>query len=92
MSASMRCREMTTSTFTKHSEFIYKGMNIFYSEHEILARQCVENVYGKDGKGRDSEGIIKVDVSFDRTWLTRGHKSHIGAAFVIDNSTGIVLD
>lgn len=31
-------------------------------------------------------------MSFDGTWMTRGHKSHIGIRFIIDINTGTVVD
>lgn len=40
----------------------------------------------------DENGILDVDVSFDGSWLTRGHKSHIGIGTVIECNTGLVLD
>ena len=36
--------------------------------------------------------FLDIAVSFDGTWMTRGHRSHVGAAFVIDSETGFVLD
>ena len=33
-----------------------------------------------------------IAVSFDGSWMTRGHKSHIGVGFVIDCETGFILD
>lgn len=92
LSAAMGTQEMSSFTFTKHANFINDKMDKFYNEHESLAHKCIENVYELEGKGRDSDGILNVDVSFDGTWLTRGHKSHIGASFVMDISTGLVID
>ena len=38
------------------------------------------------------EDIIDISVSFDGSWLTRGHKSLIGIVCVIDVLTGLILD
>lgn len=38
------------------------------------------------------DGILNIDVSFDGTWMTRGHRSKIGVAFVIECYTGTVID
>ncbi|KAK3742326.1 hypothetical protein RRG08_028238 [Elysia crispata] len=38
------------------------------------------------------EDIIDISVSFDGSWLTRGHKSLIGIGCVIDVLTGLILD
>ena len=40
----------------------------------------------------DENGILDVEVSFDGSWLNRGHKSHIGFGGVIEAFTGFVLD
>ena len=40
----------------------------------------------------DEEGILNIAVSFDRTWMKRGHMSKIGCAFVTETHTGIVVD
>lgn len=54
--------------------------------------KCVESVYDKSGSGKDSNGILNTDVSFDGTWMTKGHTSKVGVAFVMDISTGLALD
>ncbi|GFU01542.1 uncharacterized protein TNCV_654951 [Trichonephila clavipes] len=36
--------------------------------------------------------ITDIDVTFDGTWLTRGHSSQIGVGCVIDLLTGFVMD
>ena len=38
------------------------------------------------------EPFLDVVVSYDGTWMTRGHKSHICVGFVIHVDTGFVLD
>ncbi|KAK3860233.1 hypothetical protein Pcinc_033704 [Petrolisthes cinctipes] len=40
----------------------------------------------------DDNGILDIEVSYDGSWMTSGHKSKIGAAFVIDCFTGSVVD
>ena len=48
--------------------------------------------YMKKKELEDTGRILIIDVSFDGTWLTRGHKSHIGAAFIIEIPSGLALD
>lgn len=38
------------------------------------------------------DDILNISVSFDGSWLTRGHKSLVGIGCVIDMLTGLVLD
>lgn len=48
----------------------------------------MRNAYGNVN---DSE-IVNISVSFDGTWLTRGHTSQIGVGCIIDLLTGYVVD
>lgn len=36
--------------------------------------------------------MIDLDVGYDGTWMTRGHKSHISIGFVIEADTRVVVD
>ncbi|GFS14263.1 hypothetical protein ElyMa_003158700 [Elysia marginata] len=38
------------------------------------------------------EDVIDISVSYDGSWLTRGHKAPIGIGCVIDVVTGLVID
>lgn len=67
-------------------------MNEYYDEQQYITKRCVEDVYQKDGVKTDNKGVLNIDVSFDGTWMTKGHKSHIGAAFVMDVISGMTID
>ncbi|GFU85286.1 uncharacterized protein TNCV_2385931 [Trichonephila clavipes] len=41
---------------------------------------------------QSNSAITDIDVTFDGTWLTRGHSSQIGVGYVIDLLTGFVMD
>ncbi|GFV63174.1 uncharacterized protein TNCV_4329991 [Trichonephila clavipes] len=41
---------------------------------------------------QSNSAITDIDVTFDGTWLTRGHSSQIGVGSVIDLLTGFVMD
>lgn len=59
-------------------------------------KKSVEGIfkYYKDELGiePDADGVLNIDVSFDGTWMTRGHRSKVGVSFVIECNTGIVVD
>ncbi|KAA0198962.1 hypothetical protein HAZT_HAZT010739 [Hyalella azteca] len=38
------------------------------------------------------DGLLDIYVSFDGSWMTRGHKSHIGIGCVVECNTGFVID
>lgn len=62
------------------------------SNRQHVAIEWVQKLNEEHGKQRDSDGLLDINVSFDGTWFTRGHKLHIGAAFVMDIFSGVVLD
>ena len=49
-------------------------------------------VYGHDTEYSSSDEIINIGVSFDGSWLTRGHRSKYGIGAVIDVVTVHVID
>lgn len=53
------------------------------------AATIVRQTYNKDPKDKEP---LDIAVSFDGSWLTRGHKSLIGVGSVIEVQTGLVLD
>ena len=64
------------------------------STADLLQRSCdvVRRVYGHDTEHSSSDEIINIGVSFDGSWLTRGHRSKYGIGAVIDVVTGHVID
>ena len=52
----------------------------------------VRRVCGHDTEHSCSDEIINIVVSFDGSWLARGHISRYGIGAVIDVVTGHVID
>lgn len=92
LSAAMGARELTTYTFNLHAQYLYKEMDTFYREQEGVMKECIDGAYEKQEKERDEDKKLNADCSFDGTWLNRGHQSKIGAAFVMEISSGMVID
>lgn len=63
-----------------------------YEEHLPIVNQCVRDAAHERDVFSDDDGVMDVEVSFDGTWATRGHSSHLGMGFVIEANTGFVLD
>lgn len=40
----------------------------------------------------NDDGTLNTDVSYDGTWLTHSHRSHIGSGIVMDMVTGFGID
>ncbi|GFR98246.1 hypothetical protein ElyMa_002765300 [Elysia marginata] len=80
-------------TFQKHASKIYKETpflrrKIFLRAAKIV-RQQMSILHAVDYSEDD---IIDIAVSYDASWLTRGHTSHIGVCCIIEITTGYVLD
>ena len=83
---------MSKNTYESYATILYKQVELMWSRHhkEIIAgmETCLEN----SGGTRSADGLLEVVVSFDGSWMTRGHRSHIGVGFVIDIHNGFILD
>lgn len=92
LSALFGIHDMTQSVFMNHADILYKAMTDFYEVQQTIERETVSEVAKMEGVLQPCDEKIRIGVGFDGTWLTRGHKSHIGAGFVIDMATEFVLD
>ena len=54
--------------------------------------QIVRKVYKDLDPSIDESGVIDLTVSFDGSWMTRGHKSLYGIGCVVEVVTGLVID
>ena len=85
--------KITKAAFFTYCKLLYEEMDSFYEEKMTEARAGVFTYYKeKLLRTPDEAGILDVDVSFDCTWMKRGHKSHAGIGFAIEVNTGIVID
>ncbi|KAA0187431.1 hypothetical protein HAZT_HAZT009259 [Hyalella azteca] len=53
---------------------------------------ALKHASSERGTYKEGNEFLDLDVSFDGTWMTRGHKSHIGIGCVIEWNTGFVVD
>ncbi len=67
-------------------------MSQYYEQQQTVVKQCIEQLYEKEGTIRDNDGILNIHGSFDGTWMMRGHQLHIGAGFVKDLLSGFDVD
>lgn len=57
------------------------------------SRKAVIQYYGEVLKRfPDKDGILDIDVTYDGSWHTRGHKSLLGVGAVVDANSGLVVD
>ncbi|RUS68776.1 hypothetical protein EGW08_023461 [Elysia chlorotica] len=80
-------------TFNKFANRLYSqnqrlSNEIFSKAASIVRREHIR-LYSLEVSEDD---VIDISLSFDGSWLTRGHKSLIGIGCVIDVVTGLVID
>ena len=63
-----------------------------WEKHRLDLAQAMEGVLSASGVHRTDEGLLEVAVSYNGTWMTRRHRSHVGVGFVMDVERGFVLD
>lgn len=70
---------MNKATFDRYCNFLYREMDSFCGKKLEEARAGVFKLYTeKLLRVPDENGILDVDISFDCSWMKRGHKSHVG--------------
>lgn len=78
---------MSSRTFNSYKEMLNTSISKSTEKHLQIVRSEVKEAYGAT-----EDEIVDISVSFDGTWLTRGHTSQIGIGCVIDIQTGYVVD
>ncbi|KAK4290786.1 hypothetical protein Pmani_036345 [Petrolisthes manimaculis] len=79
--------------FTRHSHYLYKRMDKHYP---VRMKDVISAVFthyeSYDILPEPTTGLLDITVSYDGTWMTRGHSSHIGVGFVVEVDTGFIID
>ncbi|KAJ4433463.1 hypothetical protein ANN_15766 [Periplaneta americana] len=88
----MNMSVMNKSTFNDHAAVMKKASECVADSVLHDARLEVRKAYSDLIVDTAVPEISDISVSFDRTWLTRGHSSMYGVGSVIDLLTGFVLD
>ncbi|GFV36598.1 transposable element Tc3 transposase [Trichonephila clavipes] len=75
---------------TKDRMFLagHPSQGMFRPSLLVDVRKNVREAYGS----KNDKDIVDIGVSYDGSWLTRGHTSNIGVGCVIDLLTGFVID
>ncbi|KAK3880998.1 hypothetical protein Pcinc_014547 [Petrolisthes cinctipes] len=79
--------------FTRHAHFLYKRMD---KQYPVRMKDVISAVFthyeSYDILPEQTTGLLDITVSYDGTWMTRGHSSHIGVGFVVEVDTGFIID
>ncbi|XP_055865681.1 uncharacterized protein LOC129922757 [Biomphalaria glabrata] len=84
---------MCKKNFLNITKLIYNKGDDIRQALELKTVDLIRRKHAEEsGVSINEEDIIDIDVSYDGSWLTRGHTSHIGIGCVVDVLTGYVLD
>ena len=82
---------MTRNTFLKHQNVISDASMRVVNDVICESAQIVRNVYKRLDPSIDESGVMDLMVSFDGSWMTRGHSSLYGIGCVVEMVTGLVI-
>lgn len=89
----MNVRPFSKSTFFSYQKSINQATNEKIKEIMETARSKVRNEHlAQNLEILETEEMIDLTVSYDGSWMTRGHSSLLGVGCVIDVRTGYVID
>ncbi|KAK3893060.1 hypothetical protein Pcinc_003106 [Petrolisthes cinctipes] len=91
MLAMLNLKPFSSTTYAKYAKFINEKSSEIVKNIDAPAA-VVEFYATKLNRKPDENGILDIDVSFDGSWHTRGHKSLLETGAIIDADTGLVLD
>ncbi len=80
------------STYSTHVKAITQANVDVTKQMTCDAAKVVRQVYKELNPSIDEHGPIDITVSFDGSWMTRGHRSNYGIGCVVEVVTGLVLD
>lgn len=76
--------------YYKHLRHLFSNMKKHYNCRQTIIHIAIrKHLWGVNDA--DEDGILKVDVSFDGTWMKRGHTSKIGMNIIIEVYTDFVI-
>ncbi|KAK8375956.1 hypothetical protein O3P69_008586 [Scylla paramamosain] len=79
--------------YYRHLTYLYEKMKSHYDSKQTKIHEAVRKHYEEHlSKKPDAGGVLKLDVSFDATWMKRGHTSKVGMSVMIDVYTGFIID
>ncbi|GFW19305.1 uncharacterized protein TNCV_256321 [Trichonephila clavipes] len=79
---------MFSKTFNSYKAKVLNGHIVESNQLLVDVRKNVREAYGS----KNDKDIVDIGVSYDVSWLTRGHTSNIGVGCVIDLLSGFVID
>lgn len=89
----MDLQGMHHKTFHKKADVFYNKIPRFETEMFSKTAEHVRKVHANlSGVTLSPDDVLDISVSFDGSWMTRGHTSHVGIGCIIDMTTGLCID
>ena len=92
MTTNLNLPAVNSRRFEEYKHFVGEEVRKKNEKNMEGVRKCIEKAYAELEIFPDDQGILDIEVSFDGTWMKRGHRSHYGAAAVIEVYTGFIVD
>ena len=83
---------MHHTTYITHETAITNASMRVANDVMCESAQIVRRVYKELDPSIDESGVMDLMVSFDGSWMTRGHRSMYGIGCVVEVVTGLVID
>ena len=83
---------MHHKTYATHVKEVAEANMVVATTVLTDAAKVVRRVYQESDPSLDDDSVIDLTVTFDGSWMTRGHTSMYGIGCVIEVHTGLVLD
>ena len=85
-------KPLTHTSYTKHSHAICEANKIVVTRMLDDAATVICRVYRDIDPSIGHDDTIDLTISFDGSWVTRGHKSLYGIGCVVEVITGLVIN
>lgn len=79
--------EMSASVFMQYANTLYSAMEDYFETQQKIVHENVREFHTRQEGVAHNSDAVDVGVGYDGTWMTRRHKSHIQAGFVIEMAT-----
>ena len=88
----LNMKPLTHTSYSKHTHAICEGIKVVVTRMLDDAATIVRRVYRDIDSSIGHDDTITLTVSYDGSWMTRGHKSQYGIGCIIEVITGLVID
>lgn len=79
--------------YYRYLEYIFAAQKEHYREKQQKVIQPIRKYYAENTTNvPDEDGILNIDISYDGSWMKRGHTSNVGMGVIIEVCTGFVVD